>query len=240
MINGGFYIKARCQQESEIAIAPPHVRELWDWLLKEANYKPIKYAGYEVKRGQCFRSIHDMREGLKWMVGYRTERYSENQMKHSMKWLRSHSMITSTKTPRGNLITICNYDKYQDPKNYECPNERPMVNPIDSPVIPQGVPSINKNDKNEKNERKKEEGFDIFKISDLYQLVEDQFSHISDLSEEDKYTLADGLLKRAKHMKGLNGSFTDSQMDALVFTLKELKEQSVKFIMRSIMNSIQS
>ena len=38
-IQGGYYIKARKIQESEIAHAPPHVREIWDWLLWDANWK---------------------------------------------------------------------------------------------------------------------------------------------------------------------------------------------------------
>jgi len=37
-IKGGYYIKARCIQDSEISIMPPYIREIWDWLLKEANH----------------------------------------------------------------------------------------------------------------------------------------------------------------------------------------------------------
>ena len=41
-IKGGYYIKARQIQDSEIAHSPPHFREIWDWLIKEANHKDKK------------------------------------------------------------------------------------------------------------------------------------------------------------------------------------------------------
>jgi hypothetical protein len=123
MITGGFYIKARKIQKSEISVAPPHIREVWDWLLMEANHSDNRYAGYSLKRGQLFRTYKDIREGLSWMVGWRKVMYNENQMKHAMKYLRDHLMITTTKAPAGVLVTICKYDLYQDPKNYERTNE---------------------------------------------------------------------------------------------------------------------
>ena len=118
-IKGGYYIKARCIQESEIATAPPHIRETWDWLLKEANHSDNK----RIKRGSLLRTAKDIQEGLKWFVGYRTERYKISQCENSMKYLRKRKMITVTRTAGGSLITICNYDRYQDPKNYESRSE---------------------------------------------------------------------------------------------------------------------
>ena len=146
-INGGYYIKARIIQESEIAQSPPHFREIWDWLLKEANHKDKKVAGKTIERGQCLRSYKDILDGLKWKVGYRTERYSRGQCESSMKFLRSRGMITTTKTTRGMIITICNYSYYQEPKNYENHNE--ACNETDSST--QSHDTINKNDKNDKN-----------------------------------------------------------------------------------------
>ena len=42
-IKGGYYIKARQIQQSKIAYAPPYVREIWDWLLMQANHTDVKY-----------------------------------------------------------------------------------------------------------------------------------------------------------------------------------------------------
>ena len=153
-IKGGYYIKARCIQNSFISVAPPHVREIWDWLLKEANHKDKKYSIHFVKRGQLFRTYKDIREGLHWMVGYRKMMYSENQTKRAMKTLREQLMIITTKALGGVLITIINYDKYQDPKNYESTNESTNESTKPEPMKYQGIPHNNKNDKNEKNDNK--------------------------------------------------------------------------------------
>lgn len=118
-IKGGYYIKARKIQESEIAHWPPHVREIWDWLLQDANWED----GKKLKRGQTRRTINEIREALHWKVGYRKERYSATQCENAMKLLRKAGMIATTKTGRGTIITICNYEEYQNPENYECRNE---------------------------------------------------------------------------------------------------------------------
>jgi len=160
-IKKGYYIKARIIQDSAIATAPPHVREIWDWILKEANHKETKYSGFTVKRGQLFRTYRDIREGLHWMVGYRKMMYSESQTKRAMKFLRENGMIDTTKELRGVLITVLNYNKYQDPKNYESTNESTSEDTNDEPMTNQPRPTNNKNEKNVKNE-KNELGEKIF------------------------------------------------------------------------------
>ena len=135
-------MKARCIQESDIAHAPPHVREIWDWLLKECNHSPRKVSGKTIKRGQCVRTYKDIVDGLKWKVGYRTCRYSKWDCERAMKYLRKHDMIATTKTTRGMIITILNYDYYQNPKNYESHNEATMK----ASMKPQRCDTINKND----------------------------------------------------------------------------------------------
>jgi hypothetical protein len=115
MIVGGYYIKARCIQNSDIATAPPYIREIWDWLLKEANHTDTD----KIKRGQMIRTFYDIIDGLKWFVGYRKMTYNKCQCENAMRWLRNKGMITTMKTTRGLIITICNYDLYQDSKNYE-------------------------------------------------------------------------------------------------------------------------
>ena len=150
-INGGYYIKARCIQNSEIAIMPPYIREIWDWLLKEANHSDNKSNGKIIKRGQLVRSFKDIQEGLKWMIGYRKMTYKKWQCENSMKFLRERSMVTTTRTTRGMLITICNYSYYQDSKNYES-NLKAVTR---TTVNKQLTDTINKNDKNVKNDKKR-------------------------------------------------------------------------------------
>jgi hypothetical protein len=66
--------------------------------------------------------------------------YSLAQIKHATKILRKLLCIASTKLPGGTLITILNYDHYQNPKNYEATNEAPHEAPL-------GVPYNKKNKK---------------------------------------------------------------------------------------------
>jgi hypothetical protein len=123
-IPGGYYIKARCIQNSEIAIAPPYVREVWDWLLKEANHMDQKIHGKLIKRGQMFRTFKDIKEGLHWKVGYRKMTYKKWQIEKAMKFLRERTMIATMKATRGIFITIINYDFYQTPANYNGQREQ--------------------------------------------------------------------------------------------------------------------
>lgn len=148
-INGGYYMKARCIQNSEISIMPPYIREIWDWLLKEANHSDKKSNGSSIKRGQLIRTFKDIQEGLKWMIGYRKMTYKKWQCENSMRFLRKQGMVTTMKTTRGMLITICNYSLYQDPKNYES-NTRAVTK---TTVNKQLTDTINKNDKNVNNEK---------------------------------------------------------------------------------------
>ncbi len=147
-------MKARCIQDSEIAHAPPHIREIWDWLLKEANHEDKKYSGIVIKRGQCLRSYADIQEGLSWKIGWRKQQYTKGNCETSMKYLKRTEMITTRKTTRGMLITICNYDLYQDPKSYE--NHRRTTK--DTIGEPQYDDTINKNYK----KKEVNKGFDDF------------------------------------------------------------------------------
>jgi hypothetical protein len=76
-IKGGYYLKARCIEDSDIAHAPPHVREIWDYLLRTVNYKDKKTNGIIIKRGQTMRSYSDIQEALSWKVGWRKMTYSK-------------------------------------------------------------------------------------------------------------------------------------------------------------------
>jgi hypothetical protein len=150
MISGGYYLKARQIQNSKIAHAPPHVREIWDWLIKEANHKDVKHHGMKISRGQCVRSYRDIMEGLHWMVGWRKMKYSKHDCETAMKWLKKEDMLTTRKTTRGMILTVVNYDTYQRPENYE----NHICARTATTRKPQTSDTINKNEKNEKNKEK--------------------------------------------------------------------------------------
>jgi len=172
-IYGGYYIKARQIKHSWIAQSAPVVREVWDYLIREANHKDMKYKGFLLHRGQLFRSYLEIRNSLAWNIGYRKAKYSANQMKHAMRLLKKNSMIKLTKKPRGCIITLINYDIYQNPANYESSTEQYTNNPMSKLSNNQLPPSINKKDKNEEKKKYSSEVTDIVNSFHSYLLKSD-------------------------------------------------------------------
>lgn len=115
MIPGGYYIKARKIMESDIMNKPPVVREMWDWLLMNANHT----SKGNIKRGQQIRTLKEIQNGLCWYAGYAKKTYSIKQIRGAYDFLTKGSMVVTTKVTHGMLITICNYNEYQAPENYE-------------------------------------------------------------------------------------------------------------------------
>jgi len=130
-------MKARCIQDSKVFNAPPHIREVWDWILMQCNHEDTNVC----KRGQCIRTVKEIQEDLKWFVGYRKVTYKITQCENAMKWLRVAGMVATTKTTRGSLITVCNYDTYQDACRYGSQNG----SPDDAEAAPKPRRTINKN-----------------------------------------------------------------------------------------------
>lgn len=212
MIKGGYYIKARCIQDSEIAIAPPHVREIWDWLLKEANHKDKKISKKIIKRGECIRTYKDIIDGLKWKVGFRTERYSKWQCEMAMKWLTKADMIHTTRTTRGILIKIDKYDYYQNPKNYESHTRATMK----ATREPQHRHTLNKNDKNDKNKEYRERSKQVTKDF-LEKLQKDErFSKLDVLEEFESWK--DWKASKGRKFKDNQAAFRNWLRKAKTFT----------------------
>ena len=208
IIPGGYYIKARRIQESEIQRKPPVVRETWDWLLMNANHRDRKYNGFIVKRGQLFRTYKEILDGLSWQIGYRKMTYSDAQMKHSMKALRELLMITTKKELGGVLITVLNYDRYQDPKNYERTNESTNDLPNDSTNdLPND--STDNNKKERKKERKKKTLTEKFLEYAVKKSEELKYSESCNLkiSEFIKYRMAKSKSARYESEKGIDELF---------------------------------
>lgn len=155
IINGGYYIKARSIKDSDIMRCPPYIREVWDWLLMNVNHADGKSSGKIIKRGQLHTSFDEIIAGLVWYIGYRKMGYTKDHMKNAMRTLKKLSMITTSKSTTGLLITICNYEFFADPKNYDNTSDNTNDNTNENPTItPMQHHLINKKKKNDK---KKEE-----------------------------------------------------------------------------------
>ena len=145
-IKGGYILQPRIIDESKTSRFPPHVREIWLYLLRRANHEDRVVHGTLIKRGQLKTSYKDIMEDLSWYVGFRKESYKKHHCETAMKLLTREQMITTSKTTRGMIVTICNYDYYQTPGNYETDSEHFNETTRDR----QSTDRINKNEKNER------------------------------------------------------------------------------------------
>lgn len=143
----------------------PHIREIFIWLLQRANHK----TNGDIQRGQCFCTYKEIQDGLAWHIGYRRQTYKRHHIQAAMRVLMKEHMVHTKRSTRGMLITICNYDIYQDPKNYES-----YTKPI---TDPRSIHRINKNVKNEKKDK------DSFSHN-LQKYIACNYSHICKMKKQ--------------------------------------------------------
>ena len=83
----------------------PEMVQLFIWLLLNANYADKKWQGQVIKRGQILTTTPKIMEAL---------RLSAQQTRTCIGRLKSTGEITCKSTNKYTIITICNYDRYQD------------------------------------------------------------------------------------------------------------------------------
>ena len=147
-IKGGYILQPRIIDGSELIHQPPVSRELWLYLLRNVNHKSNeKYA-----RGSGFFNLEKISEDLHWYVGFKKMKYSKPTISKALHRLCVGSMTATMKATRGIIITVCNYDYYQDPKNYEGYNEGSM----------KGSTKVRTKNKKDKNDEEKENIYVLF------------------------------------------------------------------------------
>jgi hypothetical protein len=77
---------------------------------------------------------------------------SKDDIRHAIGRLHRRRMIAKRKTTRGLVITVSDYDCYQNPMNYGCPNGRATDVPTE------GQEGAHYKQECNKNEKKEEEG----------------------------------------------------------------------------------
>lgn len=83
----------------------PEMVQLFIWLLLNANYADKKWQGTVIKRGQLLTTTPKIMEAL---------RLTERQTRTCISRLKSTGEVTVKTTNKYSIITICNYDRYQD------------------------------------------------------------------------------------------------------------------------------
>ncbi|TDM15860.1 hypothetical protein ERX55_01530 [Macrococcus bovicus] len=142
-------------------MSPLHLK-VWLYILMKARHEADETKGFE--RGECLISIPEIQEVCSYKVGYRTEKPTKHQIDNILRWLRKTSeatneydvntpMITTTKTTRGMVVKVHNYNVYQDPKNYEYDKESDNENTTNTKRLRQQPDTIHKNVKELKNDK---------------------------------------------------------------------------------------
>ncbi len=105
--------------ESGIMEKPPLYHKLWIWMLMQSRFKDHR----NLKRGQFFTSLERMREAMAYKVGCCTRKPTKKEIRGVIDFLSKGTAVVTTKVTHGMIITILNYDYYQNVKNYEGHNE---------------------------------------------------------------------------------------------------------------------
>ena len=121
-------------------------RTLWFWLYCKANHKD--YTNGNLKRGELLTTIDEMRQAMRYRSGYSFRKPGRMVIWRSLGRYRERDMIVTRKTTRGLIITICDYDIYQSPDNYEIRTGAHIGTASDTTADPHYKQECNKNDKN--------------------------------------------------------------------------------------------
>ncbi len=92
----------------------PHMVQLFIYLLVKANSENKKWHGHEVKRGQLACSVASILAALNPKRAKRdTALLTTKMLRNRLKRLEDSGTITTESCSKYTLITICNYDNYQ-------------------------------------------------------------------------------------------------------------------------------
>lgn len=105
-------------------------------LLMKSNHKPGWFLGVKIERGQIAYGSHSLAKELK--VG-------RGKLRHMLDILRDDGFLTITSTSQFSVITICNYNRYQD----KFVGVQPALQPASNQRATSEQP-LSKNVKNEK------------------------------------------------------------------------------------------
>jgi len=135
-IKGGFVLEARQTFTSEIWKRPAWWYKVWRYIIMKVNWFDNERTG--LKRGSgwfTYKTIYsDCHLGL--------DNLRVNSITRTMQWLKASKQISTTKSTRGFIINVINYNLFQDFNNYEVQAEIHTPIHIPSTGSPQPVHTI--------------------------------------------------------------------------------------------------
>lgn len=104
---------------SEVYRSSPVVRELFIWLLLNVGWRTNKEKddNIGVDRGEWKGTLDEIRKGLSWKSGFRTEMYTKAQIQRALVKLDGLNTVEYMGDTRGITVKVCKYDTYQGVRN---------------------------------------------------------------------------------------------------------------------------
>lgn len=102
---------ARQLVKSEIFEKPAMWLKIFLFLLIEAQHEPYK----QLKRGQCYTTYAVITKACK---------ASKSEIDHAIRYMKKAHMLATQRATRGMVVSICNYETYQNPKSYRSDSPR--------------------------------------------------------------------------------------------------------------------
>jgi hypothetical protein len=114
MNRGGCILLARKMLDSDLMDQSPLVVKLWVWLLLKANWKDRD----QLARGQLVTTIAEMQQAMSFYSGWKKTVPTKDEIRSAYGALSKATRLTVRRTTRGMVITILNYDAYQNALAY--------------------------------------------------------------------------------------------------------------------------
>jgi hypothetical protein len=121
-IPGGFAKSWRKELDSEIWRMAPLYHRVWYWLRLNVQYETFLFPtpgkfGIWVLPGQRVTSLQQIAEGVKWSEWGRDVVPNKKTIKGILDWLVSREMVTIESNAKGTLITVVNWNTYNQGKS---------------------------------------------------------------------------------------------------------------------------
>ncbi|MCP4611102.1 MAG: hypothetical protein GY845_20530 [Planctomycetes bacterium] len=105
-VQGGCTFWARKTIDSDIFSKPDKWFKIWFYIVNRVSYM----ANGQFGRGQCF---------LKYETIMLQCRATKSEVDHCIRWLKKNQMLATRRATRGFIVTVCNYDYYQNIDSYK-------------------------------------------------------------------------------------------------------------------------
>ena len=145
-----YFILSRKIFESAIWRDDPHILKLFIYLVGMARHQktPQSYPDFKISRGELVTSLHQISENNEYLnKGLR--KWSSGKVSRMLHKLQEQGYIELLADTYGTHVKICNYDAYQDTKQYGANSCEKSANSCETVVETFNNDNNDKNDKNE-------------------------------------------------------------------------------------------